>query len=248
MTLRGNKIFGIILIFMGIVLLGRSFNLFYIDIGDIIKSMIPIGLVLLGIWMIARRKRMEQKGDQTSQFYRQQANFGHTDPPEPQPPHTDQRDSSNDGAADLHVNFIDARTAHQEHAYQNPHQDPSGKLKYDKFMGDMYISLDKKNAQNVEVSMFIGDTEMNVSGAYLVEGLNRIIISSFIGDIRIYVPRGTAVFCHNSNFIGDIEAFGRRATGFGNTLDSQTPNYDNAAQKIYVACNSFIGDIKIFEV
>lgn len=248
MTIRGNKIFGIILIFVGFILLGKTYNLFYIDFGDIIKAIFPLGLVALGIWMIIRRKRMEQKLDETSRFYEQQAKFNHTNPPEPQPPQPERENKKPDDSSDLHVNFIDARTARQEQTSQNPNYDPSGKLKYDKFIGDMFIDLNNQNAQNVEVSMFIGDIEMKLTGANLVDGLNRIIISSFIGDIRIYVPRGTAVFCHNSNFIGDIEAFGRRASGFGNSLDSQTPNYDSSAQKVYIATNIFIGDIKIFEV
>lgn len=248
MTLRGSKIFGIILIVFGFILLGKTFNLFYINIGDVIKAMLPLGLVLLGVWMIVRRKRMEQKMDETSHFYQNQANYRHTNPPEPQPPHTNPPDPKPAESTNLHVNFIDTRTANQEKASQNPNFDTTGKIKYDKFMGDMFIDLANQNAQNVEVSMFIGDIEIKVSGANLVEGLNRIIISSFIGDIRVYVPKGTAVFCHNSNFIGDIEAFGRRASGFGNTLDAQTPNYDSTAQKIYIASNIFIGDVKIFEV
>ncbi|MEW5995667.1 MAG: cell wall-active antibiotics response protein LiaF, partial [Candidatus Zixiibacteriota bacterium] len=80
----------------------------------------------------------------------------------------------------------------------------------------------------------------------LTAGLNRLIISGFVGDIRIYVPVGMPHFVHCSNFIGDINAGGQKASGFSNTIESQTPDYDSAEAKLYIAANNFIGDIKVF--
>jgi predicted membrane protein len=46
--------------------------------------------------------------------------------------------------------------------------------------------------------------------------------------------------------VGDIDVMRRRASGFGNSIDSQTANYDSSAMKLYIACNNFIGDIKVY--
>ena len=75
-----------------------------------------------------------------------------------------------------------------------------------------------------------------------------MIFSGFIGDIRIMIPRDFAVFAHCSNFIGDIDVVGRRASGFGNNIDWQSDNYESADSKLYIAANNFLGDVKIFLV
>ena len=112
----------------------------------------------------------------------------------------------------------------------------------------MFIDMSGVNMQNIEVSMFCGDLEIKLHGCILNEGLNRLIISSFIGDIRIFAPADLAVYAHSSNFVGDIEIFGKHTSGFGNNVDSQTPNYSNSSKKLYIANNSFIGDIKVFAI
>jgi lia operon protein LiaF len=110
----------------------------------------------------------------------------------------------------------------------------------------MFIDCNGVSVQNVEVSAGFGDLEIKLHGVILGEGLNRLIISSFIGDIRIMAPSDMAVFTHCSNFVGDVEVMGKRASGFGNSIDAQTANYQDSDRKLYVACNSFIGDIKIY--
>jgi predicted membrane protein len=94
----------------------------------------------------------------------------------------------------------------------------------------------------------IGDIEVKLHGSKLAPGLNRMVISGFIGDVRVLAPPGMAVFAQCSSFIGDIELFGQRVSGFGNNIDGQTPDYDEAESKLYIASNSFIGDARIYVV
>jgi lia operon protein LiaF len=102
--------------------------------------------------------------------------------------------------------------------------------------------------QNVEISAFIGDVEVKLHGAKLAAGLSRMVVSGFIGDIRVLVPKGMAVFANGSSFVGDIEIFGRRSSGFGNCIDGQSLDYQEAEAKLYIAINSFVGDIRVYEV
>ena len=119
---------------------------------------------------------------------------------------------------------------------------------YNKFIGDIFLNLNNKNLERIEISTFIGDIEINLSGGILKEGLNRIIISSFIGNIRIITTQDMPIFINSSNFIGDINCLGNQTSGFGNNIDAQTNNYDASSKKLYIASNCFIGDIKITEV
>jgi predicted membrane protein len=57
-----------------------------------------------------------------------------------------------------------------------------------------------------------------------------------------------AVFTQSSNFIGDIEMMGRRSSGVGNSLEAQTPGYNEAEAKLYIATNHFIGDVRVYVV
>jgi lia operon protein LiaF len=131
---------------------------------------------------------------------------------------------------------------------QAPETDMSGRLRYSKLLGDMYINLDGRGIESVEVSAGIGDVEIKLHGVQLSEGLNRMVISGFIGDVRVFVPMDQA-FCANcSNFIGDIELTDRRTSGFGNNIDFQTDDYPTAERKLYIAAHNFIGDIRVHKV
>ena len=121
-------------------------------------------------------------------------------------------------------------------------------MKYSKVFGDMYIDCSQFDLQNTEITSFIGDIEVKLHGARLAKGLNRMIISGFIGDVRILIPPQMPVLVQSSNFIGDVELLGRRASGFGNNLDAQTPDYTGADSKLYIATNHFIGDVRVYEV
>jgi lia operon protein LiaF len=124
----------------------------------------------------------------------------------------------------------------------------SNRARYNKFIGDMFVDCGGVDLQNVEIGSFIGDVEIKLHGGKLARGLNRMIVSGFIGDVRVLVPEGMAVFCQSSNFIGDIEMMGKRSSGFGNSIDAQTPNYSEAEAKLYIASNHFIGDVRVYIV
>jgi len=130
----------------------------------------------------------------------------------------------------------------------NAQSETSGRLRYSKMLGDMYIDCKGKNLSNVEISTGVGDLELNLNEGILSKGLNRVIISGFIGDIRIFVSKEMSFFSHCSNFIGDIDLGGQRTSGFGNTLEHDDPGYDQAESKLYVAANSFIGNIKVYRI
>ena len=244
---RSRKIFGFILIFVGILMGGATIELFYFDVGDFLRAILPMGIILLGVWLMVRRKRQDDKLKEKYGSYEQEIKAAFHTQDEPKPAEPDPN-MSGFAKAQSTTEEKSSTSDYDNRSTQSPKRDQSGKIKYNKLFGDIFIDLTNVNAQNVEVSMFIGDCEIKIHGAKLSEGLNRIIISSFIGDIRIFTPKSMPVFVHCSNFIGDIDALGKRSSGFGNNLESQTQSYDSSAQKIYIACNSFIGDIKVLEI
>lgn len=219
------SIAGVILIIVGGILLLNSFHIY---VGSFIA---PAILLSVGIWLIYRRRSREHAG----------AHFQYT-------VHSQTADSFVNAQAQADSpRGPDPAASHQAWTVTPPHLEGS-KVKYSKFIGDMYIDCNNVSLQNAEVSMFIGDLQVNLRGGKLVSGLNRMIISSFVGDVQIFAPLDMAVYVHCSGFAGDVDVLGKRTSGFGNNFDSQTTNYASAESKLYIATNNFIGDIRVYQV
>ncbi len=226
---RKRVIFGLILVLLGILLLGRSFDLFYFTFGQLIRFLIPLAFIVFGIWLIIRKKRQEEKLHAHMMFTSAQ---------------TVTRGSSAEAQQQ--------KDTRSESAFpQQPTIESAGnatKVRYSKLLGDMFIDCANVNLQSVEISTGVGDVEMKLHGGKLVHGLNRMIISGFVGDIRIFVPKDMPHFIHSSNFVGDIDIEGKRSEGLSNTVEHQSADYESASSKLYIAANNFIGDIKLFVV
>ncbi len=236
--------FGLILIIIGMVFLSRSLNILWFDIGDLVSMIFPVGFIVVGIWLIVRRKE------------RQKAQQWHP-PDEAASAGTyaaDQTATASSTQQTASAGPTPAGPGPEEQAQQGarisemPDYRSTGKLKYDKFVGDMFIDCANVNLQNIEVGIFVGDIEIKLHDGNLAPGLNRMVISGFVGDIRILIPREMAVYVQASNFIGDIELVGRSTSGFGNNLDAQTANYQAAESKLFIASNQFVGDVRAYIV
>jgi len=209
----------------------RTLGLYWFDFGDFISVAFPALLIGLGIWLIRRKSHpgTERRGvkvevridDDPSPHF---TDAGPVTPPSPETPHAEPRTS------------------------EEPSDRRPGKLRYQKLIGEMFIDCGGIELQDVEISNFLGDIEIKLHGGQLSPGLNRMIISGFIGDVRVLVPHGMPVFAQSSNFIGDLEIMGRRSSGFGNNLDAQTSDYCEADSKLYIASNHFIGDVRVYVV
>jgi hypothetical protein len=96
------------------------------------------------------------------------------------------------------------------------------------------------------IGHFIGDVKLDLNGAALQPGENKITVSAFIGDIRIKAPADVPVKATCSAFIGDFDILGRKREGFFASLTEQTPDFDAAAGKrLLIICSAFIGDVQI---
>ena len=230
-----KSLWGIVLVLLGILLLFRTFDLIYFDFGDFFRVIIPLAFIAIGAWLIIRRRREEQRFESEMRYQYHTGDTGVGPVPPPPGPAGPSSEPGADRQSDTHQET--ARPDYMDH-----------RARYSKFIGDMFIDCENIKLQNVEISGFVGDVEVKLAGGSLVRGLNRMVISGFLGDIRILVPRGMAVFANCSNFVGDVEVLGRRASGFGNNIDGQTANYREAESKLYIAANSFVGDIRIYEV
>ncbi len=242
---KSTAVIGSILILFGLFFLLQSLDLIWFDFGDLISVLFPVALIAAGVWLIGRRKKAEQA--QASYQFSATATMSN-------PGQTASTIADPSTIAKVQAEYVGMPSppprpaTSDETGKVSPASQYGGKIRYHKVMGDMFIDCEGLSLGNIEVSGGVGDVEIKVSGGVLAKGLNRIIVSGFIGDIRIFVPRDIAFFAHCSSFVGDVEISGKRASGFGNTVEHQTPQYDKSESKLYIASNSFIGDMKIYQV
>jgi lia operon protein LiaF len=224
---KSKIIFGLLLVIIGMLILGNNLELFYVSVEDFFRVAAPLGLILLGLWLIVRRHRVEgRRGGERVSVHVHTGSSEYTTYTEDAASGTAQETPEPPPKADATVNG-------------------TGRARYSKTFGDMYITCEGVNLQNMEVSSFIGDIEINLAGGILQPGLNRMVVSGFIGDLRIIVPRDMEVMAHVSVFGGDVDVLGRRVSGFGNNIDGQTPDYQAAEKKLFIAVNTFLGDMKV---
>lgn len=239
--MSGRKwLIGLVLILLGALLLSRTMGFMHFSFGQLVGYFFPLLLIAVGLWLLARTRGREQ-ADRA-----QEASAGPYSHPQPQ------------------VSSPRAERPYRTPPPERPDLPPIGssaprfsagteqttsrKVRYSKFVGDLYVDCTGVELQNIEVSSFIGDVEIKLHGCKLARGLNRMIISGFVGDVRILAPEGMQVLAQSSNFVGDIEMMGKRSSGFGNSLDAQTPGYSEAESKLYIASNHFIGDVRMYIV
>lgn len=229
---KNSTIWGGVLILLGLLLLLNSLRI------NLFHFVVPVALIALGAWIVYRKSRPDDpdKKDARYTYNAEQGVYTAT---------VTSAEGTTRASATVHTEDFKSDRSSRAKEEAKVFGD---KVKYSKFIGDMFITCDNINIQNVEISIFVGDLEINLTGGKLQSGLNRMIVSGFLGDCLVLIPKDMPVHVHCSGFIGDIELLGKRGSGFGNTMDSQTPDYDAATTKLYIAVNNFIGDIRVFRV
>lgn len=229
---RSSTIWGGILVLFGFLLLLNSLRI------NLFSLVVPVALMALGAWIVYRKSRPDEPN-------RSHANYSYNANQGVYTATVTSREGTTRASATVHPT---GETADRDKRTNEEARIFGDKVKYSKFLGDMFINCENVNLQNVEISIFVGDLEINLAGGKLQPGLNRMIVSGFLGDCLVLIPRDMSAHVHCSGFIGDVELLGKRSSGFGNTIDSQTPDYDAATSKLYIAVNNFIGDIRVFRV
>ncbi|MDF2721322.1 MAG: hypothetical protein K0Q59_997 [Paenibacillus sp.] len=118
------------------------------------------------------------------------------------------------------------------------------------FIGDVRIGREYWELRPLNISHFIGDTEIDLTRASIPFGETTINISSFIGDLKIYVPNDTQleISVRASAFLGDMSVFDRWEGGLFRNMKVESPQFREAEKRIKVNVSTFIGDVRVKRV
>jgi lia operon protein LiaF len=102
----------------------------------------------------------------------------------------------------------------------------------------------------LNISLFIGDTVIDLTNASIPDGETSIQVSSFIGDLKIFIPNDMhlEVSVTASAFISDMKVLDRYESGLFKNLQAQSRDYADAEKKIRISVSTFIGDVIVKRV
>ncbi|CAM3292418.1 cell wall-active antibiotics response protein LiaF [Paenibacillus lupini] len=118
------------------------------------------------------------------------------------------------------------------------------------FIGDIHIGQDYWELKPLNISHFIGDTIVDLTKAQIPFGETKICISSFIGDVKVYVPNDYEVGIQviSSAFAGDVKILGQKEGGMFKSINIHSPHYSETDKKIKLVVSTFIGDVRVTKV
>jgi lia operon protein LiaF len=118
------------------------------------------------------------------------------------------------------------------------------------FIGDVRIGREYWELKPLNISHFVGDTEIDLTRANIPYGETTINISSFVGDVKIFVPNDLQldISVRASAFLGDMSVFDRWEGGLFRNMKAESPSYAEADKRIRINVSTFIGDVRVKRV
>lgn len=144
--------------------------------------------------------------------------------------------------------FEDFGQYHQKYGYEEGY----GNKTYNKstFIGDFYMGKEVFTLKPMNISAFVGDTVIDLTKAQIPYGETKIVISHFIGDVKVFVPEDMdlGISLTTSSFVGDMKLLDHKRGGFMGSAQEETAHYREAGKKVRIIISVFIGDVKVNKV
>ncbi|QED46720.1 cell wall-active antibiotics response protein LiaF [Cytobacillus dafuensis] len=102
---------------------------------------------------------------------------------------------------------------------------------------------------DVNIQTGIGDTIIDLSYTVLPKGETVIFIRNLIGNVQVLVPYDIEISVMHSVIAGSTEVFENQESKIINqTIQVQTPLYDQAEQRIKIFTSIIVGDLEVKRV
>jgi len=115
-------------------------------------------------------------------------------------------------------------------------------------LGDVKYDTENWPVESMKIVHVIGDVYIDISKGYIPEREIEIKIHARIGDIKIITPDDLAVSITAEAQIGEVRLLDSFKDGIGNSLEFQSPNYEESVKKVRLYLYTNIGDIVVQNV
>jgi len=99
-----------------------------------------------------------------------------------------------------------------------------------------------------ELWIGIGDVRLNMIDADIPVGETQINIYSFVGDVRVSVPKGVGILASSTAFVTDAKVLGHKGDYFVTPFEMSSDDYEAAERKVRVEMMGFVSNLKIKQV
>ncbi|MGG3273792.1 cell wall-active antibiotics response protein LiaF [Paenibacillus macerans] len=239
----------LILLLIGGYFLGSNLGYISLDPGDFFKYFFPLALIIGGICLIFRPRhshRRHREGFPPHPHRRRHEEF----PPPPPSPLDSIFGSLEKEEAKKEATQEKERPKQERPKYEHYYgmdRDKGEVVNKSGFIGDVHLGQDYFQLRPTNISHFIGDTVIDLTKAQIPYGETKINVSSFIGDVKIFIPEDMdiGIMATSSAFIGDLKVLKQKQGGFMSSVSAESPYYREASKKIKLVVSVFIGDVKV---
>ncbi len=265
-------------VIIGCYFLGKNLGLLDWSFGDFARILGPVAIILFGLSLIFRGNRPSCRNGHPKNEGWNSVHPGspHEPPippvppgPPPAPPELEEferRSSVNLNKEPREERPNDYGFSRRETSPPPPRSDAYGgwkggadhkewwdwknKNSHSRFIGDVHFGNDYWELRPMNISHFIGDTTLDLTKAQIPVGETRVYVSSFIGDVKVFVPNDLAVGIQvvSSSLIGDVKVLGQKRGGLFNQMTVETPLFPDADKRVVLIVSSFIGDVRVTKV
>lgn len=96
-----------------------------------------------------------------------------------------------------------------------------------------------------EIWFFVGDVDFDFSQAVIPEGITKIKLFSFVGDIRIRESVSAGFNIHSRAFITDSKINGQKEDYFLTGMNYHSLDYETKTHKVEIENYFFVGEIRV---
>ena len=111
--------------------------------------------------------------------------------------------------------------------------------------GNVHTSITSPNFKGGSVSTVFGDCIVDLSKASFDTGEHLLRLHSVFGNTSIILPKDAAVSVSASSVFGSLTMFGQHKSGISSDIQTATPNYDSAPNRLKISLSKVFGDARV---
>lgn len=126
--------------------------------------------------------------------------------------------------------------------------DRSGKRRKQKWIGDTNIGSSVYEWDDINISVLMGDTIIDLGNTLLPDAENVVLIRKGIGQTRVIVPMGVGVALQHAAIQG-VVVFNNEPYPLSNeVITLYSKNFATATRKIKIVSNTLFGDFEVIHL